>query len=92
MAGDRPAYQTREPLALLVIPYLGQLAVVIGVALFPGVGDSAAMPVLAVSQLGALGVCAGAGVYRTYLPMWVYPGWLRPQRRREREQWRDRMR
>lgn len=92
MTDDRPAYLTREPVALTMLPYFGLVAVLIGIAVLPGVGDSAGFPVLIGGVLVLTGVLGWSSAYRTFLPMWAYPSWLRPQRREERDELRQRRR
>lgn len=84
-----------EGVALGLVPYLGQLMAAIGVVLLlavhPGVRDVLHAPVM--WTVVALEIVLAIVVMmlvsnRQILALFVYPGWLRPQRRAER-QWLD---
>lgn len=92
MQDERPAYMTREPVALALFPYLGLVALLLGIVLLPGVRDSGALPLVLGALLVITGVFGWSTAYRTFLPMWIYPAWLRAQRRQDREELRERRR
>ncbi len=72
-----------ESLALLVLPYLAQLALVAGLLTLPGVPDGIrATGLVAETAIGCAVLPFG---YRTVLPVHVYPPWLRAERARDRE-------
>ena len=81
-----------EALALGVLPYLAQLmaaiAVVAALYVVPELRDLIFPPVMWVVVIGEVILAIAVLVplsNRRILPLPVYPGWLRPQRRAERE-------
>lgn len=94
---DRTSFASSAPeaLALGVLPYLAQLmaavALVAAVHVVPSVREVVFAPVMWTVVIGE--VVLGLAVLvplsnRRILPLFVYPGWLRPHRRAERR-WLD---
>lgn len=94
---DRASFASSAPeaLALGVLPYLAQLmaavAVVAMIHVVPAVREPLFTPVMWMTVVGEVVLAIAVLVplsNRRILPLFVYPGWLRPQRRAER-QWLD---
>ncbi|WP_114853643.1 hypothetical protein [Brachybacterium sp. YJGR34] len=95
---DRPGpFPYAEGAVLVVLPLLAQLLIVIGllvgvtsvdVLADAGLGGIYAAAVIAELILWALVLLPS--VYRTVLPLWLYPSWLREQRARDRQWLRSR--
>ena len=94
---ERTGYDYGEVAVLVVLPLLAQTVLVAGalmalssVDMLRGAVSGLLVPLAVVAEvLVWLAVLIAAG-YRTIMPLWVYPSWLRPQRRREREILRSR--
>lgn len=94
---QRSGHRYAESAVLVVMPLLAQLLLVAGalVGLFAidalrelGLGPLIAVVVIA--EIAVMGVLLAVTSYRTVMPLWVYPSWLRPRRRQERDQIRAR--
>lgn len=94
---QRSGHRYAESAVLVVLPLLAQLLLVAGalVGLFAidGLRELGLGPLIAVvviAEIIVMGVMLAATSYRTVMPLWVYPSWLRPRRRQERGQIRAR--
>lgn len=95
---QRPGgYAYSEVTVLVVLPLVAQTLLVAG--LVAGVlavdvlresGGTVLIPIAVIGELALWSVLLIATGYRSIMPLWVYPSWLRPQRRRERDLLRSR--
>lgn len=92
VAGARAGYAYGE---IAVLPLLAQtlivgglVAGVLGVDALRDAGASVLIPVAVIGELILWGAVLLMTGYRSVMPLWVYPSWLRPQRRAERERLR----
>lgn len=95
VAGARAGYAYGEIAVLVVLPLLAQtlivgglVAGVLGVDALRDAGASVLIPVAVIGELILWGAVLLMTGYRSVMPLWVYPSWLRPQRRAERERLR----
>lgn len=94
---QRSGHRYAEPAVLVVLPLLAQLLLVVGalVGLFSvdalrELGLEPLIAVVVIAEVVVMGVLLAATSYRTVMPLWIYPSWLRPRRRQERDQIRAR--
>lgn len=95
---QRPGgYAYGEITVLVVLPLVAQTLLVVGlVALVLSLdvlresGGTVLIPIAVIGELVLWSVLLVATGYRSIMPLWVYPSWLRPQRRRERDLIRSR--
>lgn len=84
---ERPSRKAAESVALLLVPYFAQFALAVAIAALPVFHEVFAAAVLLVEFIaGAIFVSPLR--YRSLLPLWLYPAWLRPQREREQDELR----
>ena len=93
----RSGYAYGEVAALVVLPLVAQTLLVAGfvagVLSLDALRESGATVLIPIAVIGELllwSVLLLATGYRSIMPLWVYPSWLRPQRRRERDLLRSR--
>lgn len=85
--GNSGSRYAAESVALLLVPYFAQVALVVAIAALPVFHQVLAAGVLLVEFiLGAIFVAPVR--YRRLLPLWLYPAWLRPEREREQDELR----
>ncbi|MCW1806147.1 hypothetical protein [Brachybacterium squillarum] len=92
VAGARAGYAYGEIAVLVVLPLLAQtlivgglVAGVLGVDALRDAGASVLIPVAVIGEVILWGAALLATGYRSVMPSWVYPSWLREERRRERD-------
>ncbi len=92
VAGARAGYAYGEIAVLVVLPLLAQtlivgglVAGVLGVDALRDAGASVLIPVAVIGELILWGAALLTTGYRSVMPLWVYPSWLREERRRERD-------
>ncbi|MFC5276771.1 hypothetical protein [Brachybacterium sacelli] len=93
----RTGHAYGEVAVLVVLPLLAQSLLVAGllmalgsVEMLRGAVVGLLVPAAVVAEVLLWIVLLLATGYRAIMPLWVYPSWLRPQRRREREVIRSR--
>lgn len=86
-----------EIAVLVVLPLLAQVLIVsgllMGLSAVDAVRDAGIGWLYATMVIGEVVLCAAllASVgYRVVLPLWIYPSWVRPERRQDREKIRAR--
>ena len=89
--GGRAGYAYGEIAVLVVLPLLAQtlivgglVAGVLGVDALREIGAPVLIPVAVIGELILWGAALLATGYRRVMPLWVYPSWLREERRRQR--------
>lgn len=94
---ERAGYAYGEVAVLVVLPLLAQTVLVAGalmalssVDMLRDAVNGLLVPFAVVAEVLVWLAGLIATGYRTIMPLWVYPSWLRPQRRRERELMRSR--
>ncbi|NYF96863.1 hypothetical protein [Janibacter cremeus] len=95
---DHPSgYDYREITVLVVLPLLAQtllvwglVAGVLSVDVLRESGATVLIPIAVIAEVILWNVLLVATVYRDIMPLWVYPSWLRSERRRERDLIRSR--
>ena len=75
---------TTERVVLLVIPMSTPLFLTFGIFSIPGLRSTAFLAPFAIATAWGLFLMVTAG-WRIVLPLWLYPRWLREERRRERD-------
>lgn len=87
------SFPAAEGAALVLLPVTAQTLVFLGLLiccaplLLPATGWSLALLIVVLlAQCGIWLVARGFTAYRWVLPLWAYPGWLREERRRDRDQ------
>lgn len=94
---QRSGHRYAESAVLVALPLLAQLLLVGGalVGLFSidvlrELGLEPLIAVAVIAEVIVMVVLLAATSYRTVMPLWVYPSWLRPRRRQERDRIRAR--
>ena len=77
-------YWYNEIIALLLVPYFAQLAVVAGILTLPGI-PGAMVATAVIAEIGAGIAVTAPFAYRTVLPIRIYPRWLRAERTHDLE-------
>ena len=85
-ADSAPRYAA-ESVALLLVPYFAQFALVLAIAALAVFHEVFAAAVLLVEFIAGASFVAPVR-YRRLLPLWLYPAWLRPEREREQAELR----
>ncbi|ATG54022.1 hypothetical protein CFK41_03965 [Brachybacterium ginsengisoli] len=95
--GQRSGHRYAESAVLVVLPLLAQLLLVVGVLVgvtsidvLRDLGVGPVIAVVVIVEVVLMVVLLTATSYRTVMPLWVYPSWLRPRRKQERDQIRSR--
>lgn len=95
--GQRSGHRYAESVVLVVLPLLAQLLLVVGVLVgvtsidvLRDLGVGPVIAVVVIVEVVLMVVLLAATSYRTVMPLWVYPSWLRPRRKQERDQIRSR--
>lgn len=83
IASAHPLTTRSETVGLVVLPYLGQLALVLAVGALPGFPPSL-IPVAVIGEVVLLLVLLVPTAYRRVLPLALYPRWLRGERAADR--------
>lgn len=90
--GPGRGFRYVEGLVLVVLPLCAQallvsapLALLAAIDALRELTTAVLLPVVVILEVILWVVLLLATSYRSILPLWIYPGWLRPQRRRERE-------
>lgn len=96
-AARRGGHDYGEVAVLVVLPLIAQTLLVAGavagllaVDLLRGPVAAVLVPFAVVAEVLVWAVLLVATGYRAIMPLWIYPAWLRPQRRHERDLIRSR--
>lgn len=81
-----PRSMSTEDLALVALPALSLMVIGGGLLLVPWVPDALLITLCVILWSVALVLVGAVLVSTTFLPMWVYPSWLRGIRARERDE------
>src|SRR5699024_12601190 len=78
---------TNEHVSLLLVPWFGQLLLLLAIGFLPVYHQAVPFLILMV-EIVVTGSISPFLRYRYILPLWLYPTWLRPVREKERDELR----
>ena len=79
--------RTHERVALVLVPWSGQLLLLLAIGFLP-VFHHAVPSLILLVEIVVTGSISPFLPYRYILPLWLYPAWLRPVREKERDELR----